>query len=116
MKKILLSLAAVALMMSACTQDVAEPGDYFASADGKVSVTATFSPETRTAMAANANGGLDITWVEGDAIGLFGEDATSTIGTNAEYTATTAGKTSGFAYTGDAEAIQWGQGTHTFYA
>ncbi len=116
MKKLFLSLAAVALMMSACTQDVATPEGNIAIIGDNVAVTATFSPETRTAMAPNADGGLDITWVAGDAIGLFGEDANSTIGTNAEYTATTEGKVSGFAYAGDAESIKWGEGTHTFYA
>ena len=116
MKKIFLSLATVALMMSACTQSIVTPDGNYATVGGDVIVIATAISETRTAMAANANGGLDITWVAGDAIGLFGEDATSTIGTNAEYTATAAGKTSGFAYAGDATAITWGQGTHTFYA
>ncbi|MBO5758477.1 MAG: fimbrillin family protein, partial [Rikenellaceae bacterium] len=116
MKKLFLSLAAVALMMSACTQDVATPEGNIAIIGDDVAVSATFSPETRTAMAPNADGGLDITWVASDAIGLFGEDANSTIGTNAEYTATTEGKVSGFAYAGDAESIKWGEGTHTFYA
>ena len=116
MKKILLSLAAVALMVSACTQEVVAPNGNNTIVGGNVTITATATPETRTAMAANANGGLEISWVAGDAIGLFGEDATSTIGTNAKYIATDEGKTSGFDYAGDKAAITWGQGTHTFYA
>ena len=116
MKKLLLSLASVALMMSACTQDVAESEGNFAPADGKVSVAATFSSETRTAMTENSASGLDITWVAGDAIGLFGQDATATVGDNVEYTAVAAGKYSDFAYAGSSNAIAWGEGDHTFYA
>ena len=116
MKKLLLSLASVALMMSACTQDVAESKGNFAPADGKVSVAATFSSETRTAMTENSANGLDITWVAGDAIGLFGQDATATVGDNVEYTAVAAGKYSDFAYAGSSNAIAWGEGDHTFYA
>ena len=105
MKKLLLSRASVALMMSACTQDVAESEGNFAPADGKVSVAATFSSETRTAMTENSANGLDITWVAGDAIGLFGQDATATVGDNVEYTAVAAGKYSDFAYAGSSNAI-----------
>ena len=58
MKKIFLSLATVALMMSACTQSIVTLDGNYATVGGDVIVIATATPETRTAMAANVNGGL----------------------------------------------------------
>ena len=117
MKKILLSLASVALMMSACTQDVAEQeSNSFVNFDGDVTVTATMTADTRTAMSENAAGGLDITWVEGDAIGLSGEDELTWLGANIKYTANQSAATTGFVCAEPENAIKWGEGTHYFYA
>ena len=115
LKKRLLSLAAVALMMSACTQDVAAPDSSVCNNADNVSVSAVTA--TRTAMSENANGSLDITWVAGDAIGLSAEDENSIIGTNVKYTANSSNTTTtAFTYTGKGEPIKWGQGDHKFYA
>ena len=116
MKKVLLSLAVAAMMMSACTQDVAEPnGDITATLNGNVGVTAAMSESTRTSMTANENGALAVAWVAGDAIGLSANDATATLGTNVKYTANSSATSTTF-NCADATPIKWGEGNHTFYA
>ncbi|MBO5759043.1 MAG: hypothetical protein J6R31_03265 [Rikenellaceae bacterium] len=117
MKKILLSIASVALMMSACTQDVVEQTNgNLGKFNGNVTVTATMTADTRTAMAENAQGGLDITWVEGDEIGLSAEDANGLMVGNIKYIATQSAATTGFVCAEPENAIKWGEGTHKFYA
>ncbi|MBP3426050.1 MAG: fimbrillin family protein [Rikenellaceae bacterium] len=116
MKKSLLSLAAVALMMSACTQDAPEfEGGNVANYNGNVGVTAVMTPETRTAMTENAAGSLEITWVAEDAIGLTGEDSSTTLGENVQYTANSSAASTTFSCA-EATPIKWGEGNHTFYA
>ncbi len=106
-------MAAAALVMSACTQDVAEK-DSYSDFTGEVRVTAT-SNGTRTAITPNGEGNLDVTWVGGeDQIGIFAYDEGEMAISNAAYTATESGSYSAFATTG--EAIRWGEGSHDFYA
>ena len=117
MKKILLSIASVALMMSACTQDVVEQTNgNLGKFDGNVTVTATMAADTRTAMAENAQGGLDITWVVGDEIGLSAEADNAWLGANIKYTANQSAASTGFVCAEPENVIKWGEGTHNFWA
>ena len=113
MKKSLFLMAAAALVMSACTQDVAEQDGFGADYTGAVKISAT-SQVTRTAITAGEDA-LEVSWVAGeDQIGIFAYDESELATTNAVYTAAESGSYSTFTTTG--EAIQWGEGSHDFYA
>ncbi|MBE6208610.1 MAG: fimbrillin family protein [Rikenellaceae bacterium] len=113
MKKSLFLMAAAALVMSACTQDVAEQDGFGADYTGAVKISAT-SQVTRTAITAGEDA-LEVSWIAGeDQIGIFAYDESELATTNAAYTAAESGSYSTFTTTGD--AIQWGEGSHDFYA
>ena len=105
-------MAAAALVMSACTQDVAEQGGYGAGWTDEVQFAAT---STRTAMSPNADGGLDVTWVGGeDQVGIFAYDESELAESNLVYTANESGSYTTFA--AEEAVIKWGTGSHDFYA
>ena len=117
MKKSLLLIATIAMAMAACTKDAPETEFGAPVAPySDICVNATIDGDTRTSMAPNADGGLDIAWVAGDGIGMFAEDANGAIGNNTKYTAATSEATSKFIIGEGETSIKWGEGEHTFYA
>jgi len=113
MKKSLLLIATAVLAMTACTKDVAEMDGGANALGGEINVSAAIDENTRTSMTANGDN-IDIAWVAGDGIGMFASDANSDLATNLKYVAATSAADSKL--NADGESIQWGTGTHQFYA
>ena len=113
MKKSLLLIATAVLAMTACTKDVAEMDGGATALGGEINVSAAIDENTRTSMTANGDN-LDIAWVKGDGIGMFASDANGAFATNLKYVAESDAANSKL--NADGESIQWGTGTHQFYA
>ena len=113
MKKSLLLIATAVLAMTACTKDVAEMDGGANALGGEINVSAAIGENTRTSMTANGDN-LDIAWVKGDGIGMFASDANGALAANLKYVAESDAANSKL--NADGESIQWGTGTHQFYA
>ena len=113
MKKSLLLIVTAVLAMTACTKDVAEMDGGANALGGEINVSAAIDENTRTSMTANGDN-LDIAWVAGDGIGMFASDANGALAANLKYVAESNAANSKL--NADGESIQWGTGTHQFYA
>lgn len=88
MKKYSIILIAIAAIAAACAKEAPAPEEVTVPEDGKVVLTATIDPATRTVLAS----GNKVEWVAGDAISIFDdavnvEAATTDAGASAKFSA-----------------------------
>ena len=73
----LFSMAAVALMMCACSEDVIEQKDAPAAKGMPFKATISMGGATRTTLTENASSGLDVAWKDGDEVAICYGDGTT---------------------------------------
>lgn len=109
----LFSMAAVALMMCACSEDVIEQKDAPVAQGMPFKATISMGGATRTTLTENSSSGLDVAWKDGDEVAICYGDGTTgykdvfTVTPVGDGTATISGTLSGTATQGQAVTVYY---------